>query len=59
MLKYFFDIKNAEENKKLFNDLYISKIKEMESSEYKKSESEKERKGYEIFQEKQKGEIKK
>ena len=30
MLKYFFDIKNAEENKKLFNDLYISKTKEME-----------------------------
>ncbi len=25
MLKYFFDIENAEENKKLFNNLYIEK----------------------------------
>ena len=25
MLKYFFDIKNKEENKKLFQDLYIEK----------------------------------
>ena len=25
MLKYFFDIKEAEENKKLFKDLYIEK----------------------------------
>ena len=24
-LKYFFDVKNAEENKKLFKDLYIEK----------------------------------
>ena len=26
-LKYFFDIKNAEENRKLFNNLYIEKSK--------------------------------
>ena len=25
MIKYFFDIKNNEENKKLFNNLYIEK----------------------------------
>ena len=24
-LKYFFDVKNAEENRKLFKDLYIEK----------------------------------
>jgi hypothetical protein len=29
MLKYFFDIENAEENKKLFDDLYISKSEYM------------------------------
>ena len=29
-LKYFFDIKNAEENRKLFNNLYIEKSKYIE-----------------------------
>ena len=31
MLKYFFDVKNAEENRKLFNNLYISKSEYMEN----------------------------
>ena len=31
MLKYFFDVKNAEENRKLFEDLYISKSEYMEN----------------------------
>ena len=30
MLKYFFDVENAEENKKLFDNLYISKSEYME-----------------------------
>ena len=30
MLKYFFDVENAEENKKLFDNLYISKSEHME-----------------------------
>ena len=30
MLKYFFDVKNAKENRKLFDNLYISKTKYME-----------------------------
>ena len=29
-LKYFFDIENAEENRKLFNNLYIEKSKYIE-----------------------------
>ena len=29
-LKYFFDVKNAEENRKLFNNLYIEKSKYIE-----------------------------
>ena len=31
MLKYFFDVKNAEENRKLFEDLYISKSEYMKN----------------------------
>ena len=31
MLKYFFDVKNAEENRKLFDNLYISKSEYMEN----------------------------
>ena len=31
MLKYFFDVKNAEENRKLFENLYISKSEYMEN----------------------------
>ena len=30
MLKYFFDVENAEENKKLFDNLYISKSEYMD-----------------------------
>lgn len=42
-----------------YEEALLSKIKEMESSEYKKSESEKVMKGYEIFLKKQKGEMEK
>ena len=31
MLKYFFDVRNAEENRKLFDNLYISKSEYMEN----------------------------
>ena len=31
MLKYFFDIKEAEKNKKLFKDLYIEKTESLKN----------------------------